>query len=205
MEFDGKGYWEEVYRTRGPTAVGWYQAEPSFSLELIRESNCGRATPLIDVGAGSSLLVDFLLAEGWSDISLLDISGAALQHVRERLADRAERVHWIEGDVTAFEPRRRYGFWHDRAVFHFLTDSAQRAAYLDVLDRAVESGGFLQIAAFALDGPERCSGLPVVRYDAQGLSDQLGPEFRLLAERRELHRTPGGVEQSFGYYLFRRG
>jgi len=196
-----KTHWERVYREKRPEETSWHQEEPRVSLELIADSGLALDAPLIDVGGGASRLVDHLLARGYGDLTVLDISRAALDRVRTRLG---QAVALIESDVTAFVPGRRYRFWHDRAAFHFLTAATDRRNYVDALARALEPGGGLLIAAFAPDGPVRCSGLEVVRYEAAALEKAVGPEFRLEKTVWEIHLTPQGREQSFGYHFFRR-
>lgn len=174
-----------------------------MSLELIESIGVARTDPLIDVGAGTSYLVDRLLERGYVDLTVLDVSEAALSHVRERLNHAAARVTWIRADILAFRPERRYALWHDRAVFHFLTEPERRRAYADVLSRAVRPNGHVIIATFALGGPSKCSGLPVMTYDAQGLATELGSGFELVRAEEESHPTPAGTVQPFQYGLFR--
>jgi len=202
---DRRAHWERVYRAKQPTETSWYQAQPTLSLELIDNTGAGPGDGLIDVGGGASLLVDQLLARGYVDLTVLDVSAEALEHARRRLGPDAQRVAWVVADVTEFVPARSFAVWHDRAAFHFLTDAADRRRYVRVLEAALEPGGQAIIAAFAPDGPERCSGLDIVRYDADSLGAVLGGTFRLLEERRESHRTPQGREQRFGFYRFQRG
>jgi trans-aconitate methyltransferase len=205
MEENGrKAHWERVWSTRDDTATSWYQATPAVSLALIERAGAAPADPLIDVGGGASRLVDGLLDRGFSDLTVLDLSAAALDRARQRLGARAARVTWIEADVTAFRPARRYRLWHDRAVFHFLREAEDRARYVANLDRALAPDGQAVIATFAPDGPTRCSGLDIVRYDAAQLAAQLGPGWVLCEERAERHRTPAGGEQRFGFYRFAR-
>ena len=198
-----KAHWEEVYGSRLAVETSWYQAVPETSLALIVRSGVGREAPLIDIGGGASLLVDHLLESGYSDLTVLDVSAAALRQAQQRLGSRAAQVEWLECDVTALEPQRRYALWHDRAAFHFLTDAEDRRRYVAALRRALQPGGQVVIAAFTPDGPTRCSGLDIVRYDAAGLAAELGAGFRLEEECRETHRTPAGREQRFGFYRFR--
>ncbi len=194
-----KGHWDRVYSTKGPTEVSWYQAVPARSLALIRASGVSPQEPILDVGGGASTLVDHLLDEGYADISVLDISAAALEQARMRLAGQADGVTWIEADILEFQPARRYGIWHDRAVLHFLTDESTRSRYLNTLRTALKPGGHVIVAPFGPDGPARCSGLDVQRYSAQSLSALLGPTFELRAHSLEVHHTPSGVEQQFLY------
>lgn len=203
QEFDRKAHWEKVYRERRPEETSWHQDVPGASLELVANSGVRRSEPVIDVGGGASRLVDHLLALGFTDLSVLDLSARALEQARARLGEAASGVHWIEADITDFSPAREYRLWHDRAVFHFLTDPADRRRYVSTLLQALAPAGQLIVAAFAPDGPTRCSGLDIVRYDAGGLAAELGPGFRLEEERRETHLTPQGREQRFGFFRFR--
>ena len=171
--------------------MSWFQATPAPSLDLLRLAGADRDAALVDIGGGASLLVDHLLAEGFRDLTVLDLSQAALDMARARLGEAGARVTWIAGDATEWTPPKAYDVWHDRAAFHFLTEAADRAAYLERLRRALRIGGAAIFGAFALDGPEKCSGLPVMRHDA-GLAEFLGPDFALVAERRHEHVTPRG-------------
>jgi ubiquinone/menaquinone biosynthesis C-methylase UbiE len=199
-----KQHWEEVYSNKSPLEVSWYQTEPRTSLELIARSGIGRDEPLIDVGGGASLLVDCLQATNHTRITVLDISGRALAHARQRLGAGAAAVEWVEADVTQFTPAHRFALWHDRAVFHFLTEAADRQHYVETLKRALRVGGQVIIAAFAIGGPTRCSNLDIVQYDADKLLRELGPDFRLEEQCAEVHRTPAGKEQQFAFFRLRR-
>ena len=201
---DSRAHWQNVYTTRRETEVSWFQATPSVSLELIRSVGALGRAAIIDIGGGASRLVDALLDHGCQDVTVLDVSEAALSATRARLADRTAAVQWIAADVTRWDPPRQYDLWHDRAAFHFLTDANDRTAYVEGLGRALRSGGHAIIATFAADGPERCSGLPVVRYDAAMLGATLGNRFTLMESRREDHLTPMGTTQRFQYSVFRR-
>ena len=203
MAVDWQRHWETVYRTRTPTEVSWYQENPARSLELIHRTGVRRTAPVIDVGGGASRLVDYLLADGFTDIAVLDVSAAALRQARERLGPAAERITWVEADVTTLVPRRRYQVWHDRAVFHFLTHAQDQQRYVGVLRAALAPHGDVVIATFGLEGPERCSGLPVQRYNATTLAAELGTGFTLMGEEREPHVTPAGTVQQFQYSWFR--
>ena len=196
-------HWEQVYREKAADAVSWFQAEPRISLELIR-SCTAPGDAVIDVGGGASRLVDHLLAEGYTDLTVLDIAAAALQQARTRLGDPASRVQWLTQDVTRWHPGRQYALWHDRAVFHFLTEPRDRAAYLANLWAALGAGGHAVMASFALDGPERCSGLPVQRYSPESLLAELGAGFQLRRSHSEEHLTPMGRVQRFQYSLLQR-
>ena len=199
-----KQHWEAVYSRKAPQETSWFQATPTTSLAMIHNAIQSGNTPLIDVGGGASMLVDCLLDEGFKDVTVLDIAERALEQARRRLGPRSSEVQWIEADVTRFEPRRTWRVWHDRAAFHFLTDAADRKRYVEVLRKALAAGGHAVIAAFAMDGPEKCSGLDIVRYDAQSIGLELGPDFELEEQRSDLHLTPAGTEQRFGFYRFRK-
>ena len=188
-------HWDEVYRTRSPETLSWYTPHLA-SLELIR--SVSRDAAIIDVGGGSSTLIEDLLDEGFADVTVLDVSPAALEMSRQRLADRATQVAWIRADVTVLASLpKMYDVWHDRAVFHFLTEDAERHAYARLLRQSLKPGGRAIIQTFALDGPEMCSGLPVVRYDAGKLKDALGEPLELRSARNLIHVTPAGREQAF--------
>ncbi|HVC36839.1 MAG TPA: class I SAM-dependent methyltransferase [Gammaproteobacteria bacterium] len=199
---DRQQHWQDVYRQKPEDTVSWFQPRPEISLELIHAAGLQKTEAVIDVGGGTSRLVDCLLTEGYTDITVLDIAAEALQKTRTRLGATAERVHWITADVTQWRPVRKYRLWHDRAVFHFLTDPAERAAYRKNLETALAPGGTAIIASFAPDGPERCSGLPVQRYSPQTLAAELGPGFRLTGHRHVAHRTPADRIQQFQYSVF---
>lgn len=200
-----KDHWEKVYTSKAPDAVSWFQPHAALSLDLIRSCGVGKDAGIIDVGGGASTLVDDLVADGYSDLTVLDLSAAALAAARRRLGDNEKMVRWIEADITAVDlPSRRYDVWHDRAVFHFLTEPAQREAYVRTVFDAVRPGGHVIIATFAEDGPLQCSGLPVMRYRPDELHDQFGEAFTLLKHQKEAHRTPGGTVQQFVYCYCRR-
>jgi SAM-dependent methyltransferase len=194
-------HWESVYTSKGDEELSWTQAEPATSLALIAEA-CS-ADSVIDVGGGTSPLAERLLDRGYA-VTVLDISQTAIDRARRRLGARASEVDWIVEDVTTNPDLGTFDVWHDRAVFHFLTASADRAAYAALLARTVPVGGHAVIATFALDGPEKCSGLEVRRYDGNALTAELGPRFRFVRSVPELHRTPWNAPQSFQYSLFKR-
>ena len=197
---DPKAHWDAVYQTKGPTGVSWFQRTPSISLDLIRRIAPAPASALVDVGGGASTLVDGLVAAGYSNVAVLDISAAALEQAQRRLGPAADAITWREGDLldVDFEPRS-IDLWHDRAVFHFLTSASDRARYVEQVRRAVKPGGHVLVATFAEDGPTSCSGLPVRRYDREGLHAEFDGGFRLLESVREQHVTPSGQTQSFVY------
>lgn len=201
---DSRSHWETVYRTKAAEEVSWYQPSAARSLALIRHVAPQLDAPIIDVGGGASVLVDGLLGAGYRDVTVLDLSTQALDAARQRLGPLAAGVSWRDADIRTVElPAAHYGVWHDRAVFHFLTDPADRAAYVARVQSAVRVGGHVIVATFAEDGPTRCSGLPVMPYSAEGLHDAFGPAFELLASEREKHITPTGGLQTFVYCLCR--
>ena len=198
-------HWQNVYTKKAENEVSWFQENPAPSLELIAQVGATSASAIIDIGGGASRLVDKLVERGFKDITVLDLSEAALEAAKGRLGGRAAQVHWIVADATVWEPQKAYDIWHDRAAFHFLTEDRDRAAYVARLEGALKVGGYAVIATFALDGPERCSGLPVVRYDPVSLGQTLGRAFQLVDTRRHAHATPWGSNQSFQFSVFRRG
>lgn len=200
----GRQHWEAIYGSKRETEVSWFQPEPALSLALIREYAPERAASVIDVGGGASLLAAELLREGYADLAVLDISAAALERAKANFGGEAAKIDWIVADITAWKPARQWQVWHDRAVFHFLTDTASQDAYLRALHAATGPGAIAIVSGFAPDGPEKCSGLPVVRYDAASLSKRIGDAFALLAEKREEHHTPDGAVQKFYYAVLRR-
>jgi SAM-dependent methyltransferase len=204
MEAERHEHWTRVYRDKAPSEVSWYQAAPEPSLSALDRLGEQPASRFIDIGGGASNLVDALLERGWGDVTVLDIAVPALDAAKQRLGPLKDRVLWTVADITTWHPIRSYDVWHDRAVFHFLTDAEQRRAYRRALSEGLGEGGLLIIATFALDGPERCSGLPVQRYDPVGLANELGSGFRLIDEWREEHVTPWHSGQSFNWCAFRR-
>ncbi len=199
MSESRKLHWEHVYSSKDPTEVSWYQGASQLSLQMIAATGVESGGAIIDVGGGASTLVDNLLDSGYSDVTVLDIASAALERSRARLGDAAKKITWIEQDILHFEPNRSFKLWHDRAVFHFLTEKNQQRHYADLLLKAVEPGGHVILATFGPDGPERCSGLPVQRYSTEELSGLLEPAFELQAQDLEEHKTPGGSVQQFLY------
>lgn len=201
---DKKSHWEDVYSKKQPSEVSWHQARPDFSLRLMAAAKLDKAAPIIDVGGGASTLVDCLLDDGYQNLSVLDISKQALLHAKSRLGSRAKEIKWLESDVTQFQPTQTYQFWHDRAVFHFLTDAEDRKKYLQVLAASLDSKAYVMLATFALDGHEKCSGLPVQRYSVDSLQQTLGSDYELVQTDQETHLTPGGNPQRFVYCLFKK-
>lgn len=195
-----KEHWERVYQTKTADQVSWFQAHASKSLEIIRTARSSLSDQIIDIGGGASTLVDDMLADGCHNVSVLDLSDSALAVARSRLGATSNSVHWIAGDIRSVElPAAAFDIWHDRAVFHFLVESADRQAYIRQVMKAVRPGGHVIVATFAPDGPEKCSGLPVKRYAADELHREFGPSFEILAHASEAHKTPWGAEQHFVY------
>lgn len=196
-------HWDAVHR-QDPSEASWFEAEPALSLQVLEELGVGPDESVVDVGAGASGVAGALLDRGFRDVTALDVSAIALQEARNRLAQRADRVRWIEADLLGWAPDRRFQVWHDRAVFHFLTEDQQRRRYRTLLADAVAPGAALVMATFAADGPAQCSGLPVRGYDAAGLIAELGTGWDLRVSRRAGHRTPSGAIQPFVYVGARR-
>jgi len=199
-----RNHWDRVYTDRSSERLSWFQRQAGRSLALIQETGIAPGAPLIDVGGGASCLAGELLHRGFGDLWVLDISAAALDVARKALGDDAARIHWLEGDITrARLPAAHFALWHDRAVFHFLTDAQAREAYVRQVHDALVPGGHVVIATFAEDGPARCSGLPVMRYDAPTLHAEFAPVFELLHTEKEVHVTPAGDTQVFRYCVLR--
>jgi len=199
-----RSHWEDVYTAKRDTAVSWYQPHSVRSLEFIERASPDRRASVIDVGGGASTLVDDLIGRGFTDLSVLDIAEAPLERSKARLGKAAAEVTWIVGDITDWTPPRTWDIWHDRAVFHFLTERAHQDAYIAALTAATRPGATAIFATFALDGPETCSGLPVQRYSPETLARRLGPAFSLTGQASETHKTPSGSEQRFSYAVLRR-
>lgn len=197
-----KSHWENVYRENAPDEVSWYRTAHEASLRLIEKTRAGKDGWIIDVGAGASTLVDQLLALGYKKIALLDISANALTRTKERLGELSRQIEWVESDIKDYRPQHKFAVWHDRAVFHFLTDPHDRRNYVQALKNALSPGAHVVVSTFAVGGPTRCSGLDIVQYDAAKLSNELGKSFELLESQKEIHRTPWNTEQKFIYCRF---
>jgi len=201
----GRKHWEAIYQRKGSTEVSWYRPHLDRSLDLVIASGIGRDAAVIDVGGGTSTLVDDLLARGYSDLTVLDVSERALRHTQERLGEKATVVQWIVGDITEVTlPEARFDFWHDRAVFHFLVEEEARRRYLGAVRRSLRPGGHIVVATFGIGGPEQCSGLDVMRYTSDTLHAEFGPAFQKVSAFQEAHVTPWGTEQAFVYCYCRR-
>jgi SAM-dependent methyltransferase len=200
---DQQAHWENIYTTKGEAEVSWFEETPTESLRLLQLVGAQPSSAIIDVGGGASRLVDNLLAQGFENITVLDLSAAALNSARARLGDKGEAVKWIVADATEWQPTDTYDVWHDRAAFHFLTNEKVQQAYIQRLKQALKRGGHLIIGTFALDGPEKCSGLPVARHSAESLSALLAPDFDLIDSRRHEHITPWQAVQKFQFSTFR--
>ena len=202
--FDRKKHWGDVYQDKTPSELSWYQKEPKLSLELIRSTNAASNDAIIDVGAGTSVLVDYLKKEHYTNLTVLDISENAIAIAKKRLGKSAKSINWIVSDITKFDVFQKFSLWHDRALFHFLTDPSDRGIYVKALINAVRPEGHLIIATFAIGGPKKCSGLEIVQYDSEKMIAELGDNFKLVEERKEVHITPANKEQKFNFFLFRR-
>jgi SAM-dependent methyltransferase len=205
VEMSQKDHWEQVYSTKQTERLGWYEPHLQTSLSWIKGLSLAVDAPIIDVGGGASTLAEDLLNAGYRSITVLDISEKALSFIKARLGKNAELITWLDGDITSVDlPTRYYELWHDRAVFHFLTALEQQRKYRDNLLKALKPGGHLIIGTFAVEAPRKCSGLPVQRYSPDQLENTLGGEFELKRHHKELHITPGGVEQIYLYCHFRK-
>lgn len=200
-----KTHWETVYETKPADSVSWFQPHAEKSLEIIQATGQNKHAALIDVGGGASTLVDDLLNLGYNNLSVLDLSAAALKVAQDRLGAKAATVNWLVGDITTVSlPANAYDIWHDRAVFHFLTEEADRRAYVAQVMRSVRPNGHIIIATFAEDGPEKCSGLPVMRYSPEALHQEFDRGFQLVSQDKETHHTPFGTDQQFIYCYCRK-
>ncbi|HZS48730.1 MAG TPA: class I SAM-dependent methyltransferase [Blastocatellia bacterium] len=202
---ESKTHWENIYKTKDATQVSWFQLHPEISFHFIERTGVDPQGQIIDVGGGASTLVDDLLANNYQNITVLDLSSSALQVAQRRLGLRASGVTWLEGDITRIRlPYRFYDVWHDRAVFHFLTNHEDRVRYVEAVQQSVKVGGHVIVATFGPDGPLRCSGLEVVRYSADELHNEFGDDFKLIDTSEEFHHTPFETEQKFIYCYCRK-
>ena len=199
-----KDHWERVYHKHRPVEVGWYQAHPDNSLKLINKTCAGTLCKIIDVGGGTSLLIKWLLDQGYRKLTVLDISGNSIEEAKSQLSEKSGMVTWIEADITKYIFQEQYDVWHDRAAFHFLTKTEDRKKYINSLNQALKLNGHLIMATFSLDAPPKCSGLSVVRYSPESLQKELGGNFHLAESFKEIHLTPSGISQSFVYCRFVR-
>ena len=199
-----KQHWDKIYATKQPREMSWSQEYPSTSLDFVHQAHLDKHAHIIDIGGGNSKLVDFLLEEGFENISVLDISEEALNKTKQRLGDKAAKIHWIVCDVTEFQPTDTYDFWHDRATFHFLTTEPQIVQYLSAARHAVKENGYVTIGTFSEDGPKKCSGLDVRQYSEETLVSEMADGFKKIKCITEEHKTPSNVSQHFLFCSFRR-
>lgn len=204
MRLSSQQHWDDVYQGRAPELMTWHQANPALSLSFVAASGLGPDAAIVDVGGGSSLLVDHLLDQGYTNLTVIDLSSIATGYAHQRLGDRADKVTWVEEDILKHRFETTFDVWHDRAVFHFLIDPADRERYVARLSDAVPIGGHVIVATFGLDGPAMCSGLAVQRYGPESLSQTLGPDFEAVNFEEETHHTPTGTTQQFLYGHFQR-
>ncbi len=204
MDRDRSAHWDKVYGEKADADLSWHQDSPAVSLDLARLAGLSADWAVIDVGGGTSRLADRMIDLGVRDLTVVDLSRGALEATRRRLGARGAGIGWVAADITTWEPPRQYDLWHDRAVFHFLVEPGDRDAYVERVSRSLRGGGHAIIATFAPDGPETCSGLPVMRYCPESLGAVLGDRFELVAQRYDVHQTPWGRPQSFQFSLFRR-
>ncbi len=204
MASNNKTHWNTRFENTDPEALTWFDPEAAVTMELLGRFGSGDLSGLLDVGAGNSRLVDEMLGKGATDLTLFDISDAALAQTRVRLGPRAGDVAFISGDIRDWQPRRQWNIWHDRAVFHFMVSEVDQARYVRALDLATGTGALILLATFSPEGPEKCSGLPVARHDGHSLSNRLGHRYQLLHEERRDHITPGGKAQNFTHAVFRK-
>ena len=202
MDMNRKNHWEAVYETKQPNEVSWTQEKPETSLDFIREIHLEKSSKIIDIGGGDSKLVDFLLDEGYENITVLDISANALERAKKRLGKKSEKVNWIVSDISEFEPETTYDIWHDRATFHFLTTEKQVEKYLEITGKWVT--GFLIIGTFSEIGPKKCSGLDIKQYSESELEKQFSNRFKKLKCKTENHITPFGTKQNFTFCVFEK-
>ncbi len=199
-----KEHWENIYETKKFTEVSWYQPKPEVSLNYISEAGLGKDAAIIDVGGGDSFLVDFLLSNGYTNITVLDISEKALKKAKARLGEKASEVKWVVADAAGFEPKNKFDIWHDRAAFHFLTDEEDITKYLKTLEKAVNSGGYVILGTFSDKGPKKCSGIEITQYSGEEMIKLLSPAFQLVGCENIDHTTPTGSIQNFTFCRWRK-
>ncbi len=199
-----KQYWEGIYSSKNYEDTSWYQSKPEFSLNIIESLGFSHEEPIIDVGGGDSILAEALLQQGYSDISVLDIAENVIERAKERLGKNAEKIDWIVDNVTEFKPKKKYGFWHDRVTFHFLTEEKQIKKYLKVLNNSLKENGYLLLATFSENGPKNCSGLPIKQYSAEQMEKLLQDQFETVRIQNIDHTTPWDAKQNFTIGLFRK-
>lgn len=202
--FDRKKHWENVYQTKELKEVSWYQPTPITSLDFIKEFNVPKTAKIIDIGGGDSFLVDSLLDLGYTDVTVLDISSAAIERAKQRLAEKAQNVKWIVADAAAFNPTEKYDFWHDRAAFHFLTEEQDISSYLKIAEQNINSSGVLVIGTFSEDGPKKCSGINIKQYSESSMTERLKALFEKINCIRVEHQTPFDTTQNFVFCSFRK-
>lgn len=203
-KFDRKKHWENVYQTKELKEVSWYQPTPITSLDFIKEFNVPKTAKIIDIGGGDSFLVDSLLDLGYTDVTVLDISSAAIERAKQRLAEKAQNVKWIVADAAAFNPTEKYDFWHDRAAFHFLTEEQDISSYLKIAEQNINSSGVLVIGTFSEDGPKKCSGINIKQYSESSMTERLKALFEKINCIRVEHQTPFDTTQNFVFCSFRK-
>lgn len=201
---NNKSHWDKIYSAHSSEQLGWHQEYPEISLELIVDTKLGFDAHIIDVGGGSSRLTELLFEKGYHNLTVFDISRQALHAAQQSLAEKAEEINWIEGDITSYIFDQQYDLWYDRAVFHFLTKADDRLKYLETLNMTLSTNGHFIISTFSPEAPPKCSGLPVVRYTPKSLQKEIGSEFELINSRDEFHQTPTGTKQKFTYCHFKR-
>jgi len=204
FRYNPKSHWEKAYKNKSHDEVSWYQDYPDISLRLIASAKINSEGSIIDIGGGASRLVDYLLQQSYKNLTVLDISGNSIKQAKLRLGEKANEVNWIEADITNFSSQTKYDLWHDRAVFHFLTDSKDRKKYIDALKQSLKPDGQVIISTFSLSGPKKCSGLNIARYSPESLSKELGSDFKMIETVDEVHITPTKIKQNFIYCHFKR-
>ena len=202
--FDRKSHWDKIHQTNKLTEVSWYQARPDISLDFLHKFHLPKIASIIDVGGGDSLLVDFLLAEGYEDVTVLDISEKALERAKSRLGEKANLVKWVVSDASTFKPTEKYDFWHDRAAFHFFTEEKEIERYVKNVQQSIAPGGYLVLGTFSENGPEKCSGLPVKKYSAVAMKELLQQYFERLKCLTVKHLTPSEKVQEYVFCSFKR-